>query len=367
MKKVIAICLVTILCVCGCEEKKEEKVPELIEAVGVDFDTVEVKKMDLSGINSYVAQIMPVTEDLSFKTSGTVADLYVSVGEHVKKGQLLIELSSAGGQVKELKKQLKEMIKGHKNENQQSQYDIEMLKETIRNLKSQLKKSKSPQEKDGLKKQIIEKEEDVKISQEKLRQQKENQSVYERRLKEKINKSSKSGKNSKLYAPIEGDVVSTTGGQGYMVQGGDKVISIANMHKARLKTDYIGESELAKASKYLAVIDGKKYEVEAEIEEVSQIEAERGEYPEESWFNFVNPNVNVKIGGSASLELYTDSVEGAVVVPSNALFKGSSEKYVYVVQGETKTKRVVEVGTETDAYVQIISGVKEGERVYVED
>ena len=38
----------------------------------------------------------------------------------------------------------------------------------------------------------------------------------------------------------------------------------------------------------------------------------------------------------------------------------------YLVEGDAKTKTIVKTGTETDAYIQIESGVKEGDVVYVE-
>ena len=89
-------------------------------------------------------------------------------------------------------------------------------------------------------------------------------------------------------------------------------------------------------------------------------------YSCDSWFDFVSDSVDVKVGGSATIELYTDTVKDALVVPANAVFRSKEESYVYLVEGDAKTKTVVKTGTETDAYIQLESGVKEGDVVYVE-
>lgn len=151
-----------------------------------------------------------------------------------------------------------------------------------------------------------------------------------------------------------------------MVQGGTTAIQIANMKAPRLKTTYISTSTLAKAVKCMALINGKRYEIVAEEQEVSRYDAETGKHPENTWFDFVDENVDAEVGKSAAVELYTDSVEDALVVPVNAVLGTGEEKYVYIVEGDAKIKTSVTTGTKTDAYVQIVTGVKEGDVVYVE-
>ena len=79
--------------------------PELIEPVGVDVDTATVKKMDLSGVESYQGQIIPEIKDLYFVNSGNIGEMKVSPGDKVKKGQLLATLTSVDANVKKLQEQ----------------------------------------------------------------------------------------------------------------------------------------------------------------------------------------------------------------------------------------------------------------------
>ena len=64
---------------------------------------------------------------------------------------------------------------------------------------------------------------------------------------------------------------------------------------------------------------------------------------------------------------YNNTEKDALVVPSNAVYRTKSDSYVYLMKGNAKKKVSVTVGTATDAYTQILTGVKEGDVVYVQD
>ena len=361
---VVLLAVSMMSCGCGKSAQNAGDVPELIEAVGVDMDTAVVTKMDLSGVTSFSAQIVPKIEKMAFLSSGSIDQMKVSIGDKVKKGQLLATLAGGSGKVKSLKEEIASLKETNEGTNQQSEYDIEMLEETLSDLKKQSKAVKNSKQKKILKSQIVEKEEEIKIAKVKLEQQKELQQLEIRQKEADIKEAQKSTKNSKLYSTIDGEVISTSGG--YMVQGGSVAIQVANMDAPRLKTAYVSDSKLAKASSYVAIVDGKKYKVEVEEQEVSRQDIEMGNYPKNSWFDFVADHVDAKVGGSATIELYTDTVKDALVVPANAVYRSKEESYVYLVEGDAKTKTIVKTGTETDAYIQIESGVKEGDVVYVE-
>ncbi len=367
MKKIVGVCMAAVLLLSGCGETKTLEAPELIQPVGVDMDTAEVIKMDLSGVTAFSAQIVPSVEELSFLSSGSIGSLNVSVGDKVKKGQLLATLSVSSAKIKDLRNEIKTLKAQNEDRNKQGQYDIEMLEENIKELRKQLSKEKEPSGIKKVKKQIESAKMDVKIAEEKLVQQKEQQQLEIRQKERELTEKQKSTKGAKLYSPINGEVIATAGGSGYMVQGGDTAIQVANMERPRLKTAYVSSSLIAKANRCIAVIDGKEYEIEIEEQKLSREEIEMGSAPpENSWFDFKEDHVLAEVGNSAAVELHTDSVKDALVVPFNALLGSGEEKYVYLVEGDAKIKTAVTVGTQTDAYVQLVTGVKEGDVVYVE-
>lgn len=367
MKRFVGLCMAAVLLLAGCGETETAEVPELNNAVGVDMDTEEVVTMDLSGVTSFSAQIVPTIEGLSFLSSGSIDSLKVSVGDKVKKGQLLATLSGSSGKVKSLKSEIKALKEQYEGANDQSGLDIEMLEENLKELQKKYRAEKNSSTKKKLKKQIAGAQMDIKIAEEKLKQQKEIQQLELSQKKRDLAEAEENTKHNKLYSTINGEVIGTTGGTGYMVQGGNVAIQVANMEKPRLKTTYVSSTKIAKAGSCIAVIDGKEYEVVAEEQELSRMEIEQGTHPDYTWFDFVDDKVDAAVGKSASIELHTDSVQNALVVPVNAVFGTGTEKYVYLVNGDAKTKTTVTTGTETDAYIQIVTGVKEGDVVYVED
>lgn len=185
-------------------------------------------------------------------------------------------------------------------------------------------------------------------------------------MRQDIAQARKQTKESKLISPVNGEIISTAGGSGYMVQAGVTAVNVADMEHPRIRAAYLAESEIAKASSYVAVVNGKQYRVKAEEQEISAMDIEMGNLPANTWFDFVDA-VNLKVGDSATIELYNDLAEGALVVPSNAVYRVKRQSYVYKMQGDVKVKTDVTLGTKTDAYTQILTGLKEGDVVYVQD
>ena len=91
-----------------------------------------------------------------------------------------------------------------------------------------------------------------------------------------------------------------------------------------------------------------------------------GNFPSNTYFDYKKDN-HVSVGDSVSIDFYNDAAEDALIVPSNAVYKSKGECYVYRMEGNARKRAVVTIGTQTDAYTQITSGLKEGDVVYVQD
>jgi HlyD family secretion protein len=254
-----------------------------------------------------------------FANSGQAGAVKVEIGDKVKKGQLLATLTGSESTVKDLQKELESQIAENAETNASSQSKIEQLNIELKAVKKQKKQAKNTKD-----------------------------------------------KNNRLYSPVNGEVIAKNLAPGDFVTGGVSVITIADMDKTQIRTEYIGSSVLDRASGYQAVINGKKYKVTAQEQDVSQMDVEMGNLPTSTYFDY-EKDANVSVGDSVTLEFYNNATEDALVVPSNAVFKAKSEHYVYRMDGDAKKKVKVTLGTKTDAYTQIMSGLKEGDVVYVQD
>lgn len=71
----------------------------------------------------------------------------------------------------------------------------------------------------------------------------------------------------------------------------------------------------------------------------------------------------IKPDMSVSAEITTNSKEGVVVVPSGAIKTRNGKNYVQVMNGEMVEDRIVEPGLASSASTEIVSGVNEGESI----
>ena len=78
----------------------------------------------------------------------------------------------------------------------------------------------------------------------------------------------------------------------------------------------------------------------------------------------------INAGMFAKVKLYTEDYSGAVVMPSDALVQNGDDFFAYIVNSsgdsETVSKVKVEKGKTVDGYVQILSGVKAGDKVVIQ-
>ncbi len=68
-------------------------------------------------------------------------------------------------------------------------------------------------------------------------------------------------------------------------------------------------------------------------------------------------------GMSAEVEILVDSLENVIYVPVQAVTYYNDKRVVYLPNGSNPRQREVEVGTFSDSYIEIVSGLNEGDEV----
>ncbi|MDR0930707.1 MAG: efflux RND transporter periplasmic adaptor subunit [Clostridiales bacterium] len=80
----------------------------------------------------------------------------------------------------------------------------------------------------------------------------------------------------------------------------------------------------------------------------------------------LDADADLKIGLSVEAKVPNDVSENVVSLTSNAIsYEKTSKPFVYVKSGDKMLKRTVEVGNTDGEYVEIVSGVENGETVYI--
>ncbi|WNG40059.1 efflux RND transporter periplasmic adaptor subunit [Archangium violaceum] len=81
-------------------------------------------------------------------------------------------------------------------------------------------------------------------------------------------------------------------------------------------------------------------------------------------FELPNPDGVLKPGMFAKVTLYTGQTLRGVAIPESAVVDDKGKPTVFVMEGgESFFKRAIQVGVRSGGYVQVLEGVKEGERV----
>jgi RND family efflux transporter MFP subunit len=350
------ICSMTMLSAC---ERSQETIPPLMEPVKVKLDTETAKIDSLYNIDIFDASVIPYIEGLSSENDFVIQDIHVSIGDQVKKGQILISMErSAYTEAYEAMKEEIDFIKqNNAYENQQTEYDIKIAELELAQLKKQ-----------GHEKEIKRKElniEELKIQHQytkELRQLELEEKLRQlSRLEEKLN-------YPDIVAPYDGTITYLAKlHKGDTLQAFDPVVYIADDSRLSIQSDYISDYLIKNADQIYAMIDDKEYD----LINIPYTEEEFkyrlfNNLPRKSTFAFEDRTNSVKSGAYACVCLISNRMDNVLTVPKKAVYKEGQVSYVYrIIDGE-RVRQEVEIGGSNKLRVQIISGLKEGDEVYVQ-
>ncbi|NLK01379.1 MAG: efflux RND transporter periplasmic adaptor subunit [Clostridia bacterium] len=347
----------------------------------------EAAVMDLGNTAKINAQIDPAVEiHVSPKVSAKVVEIYVSEGQRVKPGQALIALEN-----KEIMAQLKQAeaalekaktaLVGTQGQIAQAETGLETSRSSFENAKKEYERMDmlhqqgviSEQQYESVKLQYELAESNFQLAQ----QQWEITKETSQRLAESDIKQAEAAyelakmrlDDTVIRSPINGVVAGRSIDPGEMASPGMAVITVVDMDTVIARAN-ITERDVNR----LKV--GQK--VEVEIETISD-EALNGEISnispsadkqKSSTFNvevkIPNPDHVIKPGMMAVILARVEEIPRAVVVPIDAVIEHKGEETVFVLDNDKASARSVKTGLKDDNYVEIVSGLKVGEKVIVE-
>jgi RND family efflux transporter MFP subunit len=178
------------------------------------------------------------------------------------------------------------------------------------------------------------------------------------------------GSSFDLRSPIDGVVSYVKVTRGAVVEAGERLVSVVNADKLWLEAK-VYESDVARAATSPgAVFTVSGFDREFTVDEKNGRKVAVGAVVDAATrtvpviFELPNPNGELKPGMFAKVTLLTGATVQGVAVPEQAIVDENGQPLVYVMEGgESFFKRRVKLGVRSGGYVQVLDGVKEGERV----
>lgn len=166
-----------------------------------------------------------------------------------------------------------------------------------------------------------------------------------------------------LRAPVSGQLSGFSIQLGQSVQQGERVGQIDSAGRSKLEADvdefYLGRVSVGQTA--TAEVEGKTYRLR-----VAKVypQVRNGQFKVDLVFLQAEPE-SIQRGQTVQLKLTLGDSARAVMIPNGAFFNDTGGNWVFVVDkgGDSATKRPVQLGRRNADYIEVISGLKPGERI----
>lgn len=350
--------LLSALAACGQETNQE--IPELLEPVGAALETAEVSYGPVEVSAVYGAAVIPETIEFSFDMDGRVKAVHSFLGQSVSKGDVILEIERVN------EEQLEAIELERENLEVAWAYEKKILELELK--KAQLIAEQlvttgaSSQDRDYQRLDLRQKELN-------LKQAEERYTHSLGRIDEQVEELYVDTDRMQIIAPVDAQVIYLPNyNEGDAIQAFDTVLVLADPAKALLRSEFVSDYFLNTAVQLSAYIDGEDYAVEAqEMNWADYMTLVMNEGTPYSYFDIDATADSVELGQYAVLKVVSQLAEDSLRIPVNSLYRDGSKRYVYVVVDNLREKREVEIGIQNPSWVEILSGLEEGEQVYVHD
>lgn len=330
----------------GCNGAKEEDTSSVLVSGNEirSYEMAQVKRGDIRKTKVVVANYQQVkTENLSFSARGRrLSGVYVSLGDAVKKGDLLAELICD-----DEKKNLAELDYQIKTKEMQ----ITHLQEQMDFALEQLKAKKDMLPETTYESEVTKTEDSYRIKMEDLEDQ-----IYIEQLQ--YDKLEAVVDGCRIYAGMDGTVtymeeVSTD----YFSREGMRFISVGDSDECAFvfdETEYISYFNMNETYVFKAS-GGEEYET---------VLSRRDEEAGLLFFELTVPRYDMPLGQRVLYTLVLEEKKDVLYVASSAVHEVDGNSYVYCFdeEGNCMAKQIT-VGLQADLKVEIIDGLEEGDEV----
>lgn len=367
-----------------------------------DYKLSVVKRGDLVLSDSLVCQYVPTKkESLSFSLGGEyVEGIYVNEGEHVKAGDLLAELveNSSTTQIETQEYQINVQKVKRKHLLQDETLELKRqdaliaeidlkIDDTKRLLNALVAWEKAQQSASSdeqaasrpteyttaqLQQQILSLQNNKQTQQ---NQKEATKTSYAQRVKEidddlyirelRLKALKEDYKKRQLYATIDGTVTFVREiSDGYRTVKDALFITISDMSSTAFTASGEKTANFT-IGEEVTIVKGKT-EYTAIVTEASELglPAQSEDEEPKAYFRLTTPDPTLENGDAARVTYVLDSREDVLYVEKKAIQTSNGNYFVYVLdENGLRARKDVTVGLETDTYIEITSGLQEGESI----
>lgn len=382
---VFLMCSSLFLVGCG---KTEEPEPEKPIAVSVQ----KAVGGEIENTNAFSGTTKVKDETaVTAQTVGTVQEVYVKLGQNVRKGDELLSISSPDleNSVKQSKAALDLAKASYSSATGGSlEAQVNQAKTALDNAKTQYDESQRNYDNNKIlyEQEVISLDQFKKIefSLEQSKQQLDSaQRSYDTATSKSIPQAKALAKKQldqaqvsynlamsnldklTLTAPVDGTITAKNFDAKEMITQSQPAFTISNPNTLEVDLN-VAESDIDKFKKdgnVEVVIEDQR--ILGKVDYVpSVVDPETSLYPVKVLVN--NTNNKFKAGMSAQVNLSVEKENGAVTVPKKAIFEEKGKKYVYIANKDNiAKKKLVQTGIVTEDKIEIKSGVSEKDTVVI--
>ena len=331
---------------------------ELMEPVGVTFDTFVVRREDFAVVGKYAALVVCHNEPLFFTRGGMpVKSVEAVIGANVSEGDRLVSLDTKAvdKQIEQARERIADMEIKNGFNNAMKEIDLDLASIELSEARRGGNAAEILRREYALDRLLLESAQMLESQEMELNRQYALLNDLYARLEDTV-----------IYAPFDGRVVYIQTQKHNWPQEYKPVIYLADEN--RLQVMYTGRESLARTGRVVARIGEKEYDLEyipLAMDEYFRYVLSGGTPP--SRYEILGDISDVKPGQFAELSVITREEPNAVVIPGNAVFRGETGEspYVYVMENGTRVPRTVQLGMSNDSFTIVLDGLEEGEEVFV--
>jgi multidrug efflux pump subunit AcrA (membrane-fusion protein) len=391
MKILLTIGLAAVALLAGCGKKDAAAGAEQEPPTHVMVEAAARGAIDR--VISADAVLYPINQsNVTSKISAPARRVLVNRGDHVRAGQLLVELENGdlAAAAEDAQQQYEQAQAAYQTvtgatvpeDRTKAQADVQAAQQTFDAAKKLYDNRVELQRQGALAQKLVD---DAKVAMaqaqsqletaqrhlEALSQVSQRESVRGAQAQMNAAKARYDGTNvqlsyARVVSPISGVVADRPVYQGEMASSGSPLISIVDVSQVVARANIpVKDAEAIKVGRP-ARISGPDGDLPGNVTVVSPA-VNPSTTTVEVWVQLANPGERLKPGDTVHLSIIAETVQNTIVVPAAALLNSDTgtPKVMVISSDNVAHERMVSVGIRQGDRVQILGGVQEGEQVVV--